>query len=608
MSAKRRELGVRSVASDRTHQPLAPAAKTTEALAPSIGNAALAGVVGDLPAGLPPVALQRAALEVQRKGKPKAKAAAAPGGAARKEDKEFSAMLAIQVDLVVSGQPWTLGDAAGLPKRHVEWLTFLHEVVRGRAVGTNRKLSAGEREKALARFEAIIDSFRNALYFSGEGMNVATKFQQVFGNAVAEMTKAAMNAKAYEDAALGAALVSRPAQEARASALEGLQKAWAVASGAGDSIAELGKLTGGAAKQLEHLHNGIGSAFAVVSATDAETYKKAIADARFWTEDHKAGAIAGTAKGVAVVSDIVDVTVGTVSKVGTTLSKIGIAALKPKGESLDALLELAKAGQKLKGGKTLAALGKVIGFLDKVDDALAIVGIAGGVAKLVTADTKGERLDAGIKVATGGAGLAAKKLGEKAVAGVAGSTIGAAASGVAITWEYVKFVGDLAIGGIEGSMFGGLYQELAEIEKKGDELAKPLIILGRLIDDRNKNFGHLDVTDPKRAGADEAIQDAAYKVQNALSAAGKRWQNTKIDALRNAFATQVQVDIKFALERGRDGEQVADAAQQFLAQIAAAYASQKKIVLKMLVDAGYMSKKTAALQERKMAAEAAAAN
>src|SRR5262249_20811044 len=182
--------------------------------------------------------------------------------------------------------------------------------------------------------------------------------------------------------------------------------------------------------------------------------------------------------------------VGTLNTVAKTVAGAATLLLAPNrsltrsvAETVEMLEEMEHAGELGGKGKIALKLGKVVEKLEKVEVALGVISVAAGIGKMATADTAGEKVDAGVDIVGGGLQVTGKIL-TMTGGGAAGGAVGAAAFGVVATWEMVKFFGNMGLEGIEGSMYGGLQQELTEIQKRGDEVATSLIMLGRAVDER----------------------------------------------------------------------------------------------------------------------------
>ena len=159
-------------------------------------------------------------------------------------------------------------------------------------------------------------------------------------------------------------------------------------------------------------------------------------------------------------------------------------------------------------------------------------------------------------------------------------------------------------------MYGGLWEELREIEHKGDQVARDMIVLSQILDERDARFAGADVSDPQRAGADEAADDAAYRLQKSLGEADRRWKGSPIDALGKAYPSDTQASVMWARQGEYPPDLVASSAQEFLSSLTDAYKNAAEIVLQMAVDQGYFSEKEAAEKRkemRKAKAKAAAA-
>jgi hypothetical protein len=182
-----------------------------------------------------------------------------------------------------------------------------------------------------------------------------------------------------------------------------------------------------------------------------------------------------------------------------------------------------------------------------------------------------------------------------------------------------KFFGEMGNDAIEGSLYGGLYQELREIEPKVDDVAKAILITERAMDERDKRFGNLDVADPRRAPADDAVEDLAYQVQKKLRIAAQRWQNTSIPALRrhlqnghtssnedllSAVASVLAMDCHEWQPGGAEPGLILGTANDFVIDLRGEWKDAPYTVLEMAVDQHLMSKERAAQMSEKLTKEA----
>lgn len=529
---------------------------------------------------------------------------------------EWAETVAMHVEIVLGSSTYSRTDAAGIPDHYVTFLEHLSQAIYGTRFGApNQTLKDQDREAELVAADAMLAGIGTELLQAPGGAALFARVQARLTKVTSAITQHAVAARAYQDADFAAALQTREVMEAKAEASKALEKTQDVYSKFSKQVENLAGAAGHPtiATTLAHVHGGIEALFGVIKATDRETYSKAIEEAREWVELHDAGAVMGTVRATTLVAEITEVTVGTVGKVVGSVSKLAVLAFIPKGSTLKELQELSEAGKVLsKGGKIAVKIGKVIEFAEKLDGIVSTVNIIGGVAKFVTADTGGEKVDAVVKVGTGVASLGAKALGEDA----AGAALGAGAFAVGATWEMTKFFGEMGLDAIEGSLYGGLYQELKEIEPEVDDVAKALLVTERAIDERDKRFGDLDVTDPRRAGADDAIEGFAYQMQKKLRKAAMRWQHTTIPALyrdlkygSTTTGGQLEAEVANVLSMdyhqwqpgGIEAGMIANTAGDFVRDFRKEWKAAPYTVLQMAVDQGYMTPERASQMRAKLA-------
>jgi hypothetical protein len=525
-------------------------------------------------------------------------------GAAAADLRGEATMLAMHVSMLFAqgGRAYGPADTAGLSAPHATFMRQLYVTMFDRQFGSpNDYPSAREREDDLIGVRTMRPIIAGELTMVPEGKQALAQIDGAVSAHAADITSMAVKTRALAGAALESSLLSPEVVEARQSLIEGLQKGWKAYS----KFSELVEATASVAarsetvgKLLKDAHTGLDVASKVVKALDSDSYTKAIDEAREWAHEHHAGAAMGTVKAVQVEAEIVELTLGTLAKVSSTLSKVAIFALVPKGSTLEAIEELAHAGEFVSGrGKAALKVAKFLEKLEKFETALNVIAIAGGMAKLVTAETNYERVDAGIDIGAGTLQVAAKLTGK--------AGLGAAASSVLMTWEMVKFFGEMGLGAIEGSFYGGFYQEMAEIRQKADTVGVAVVALGRAVEERDTRFGNLDVTNPERAGADDAVSDLAYKLQKELGPAEKRWRDAHIAAIGRAYGGPLRQEVAFALQPDYPASNVAETGISFMRELAETYRRAPYIVIDMAVDQGYMSPEKAEKEKAKLAKKAA---
>jgi hypothetical protein len=542
-------------------------------------------------------------------------------GANLAEMKGEAAMLAMHISgfFGPSGQKYGPADLAGFPPADAAFLQRLYEVMFNRRFGGSDPydLPALDREADLARLRDLLPSIEAKLALDPLGLTLVDKLHGTLNRSASDITYSAIMVRARSDAELQAHLLSRPVTEARAEITAALQQGWKSYSKFADIVEKTGAVATrssavGAALHASHL--GLDNISKIVKAVDPESYRKAVAEAREWCEEHHAGVVMGTLRAFQVEAEMIELTVGTLNSVVKTVAGAGTLLLAPGhnltktvSETVQMLEEMEKAGGLEKtSGKLALKLGKVAEKLEKVEVALGVISVASGIAKAVTADTTGEKVDAGVDILGGSLQVGGKVLSKVAGREALGAALGSAASSVLITWEMVKFFGNMGLDAIEGSMWGGLQQELTEIQEKGDRVAVALVSLGRAVDERNARFTEVNMS-PERAGADEAVDKLAYDFQKELKAADRRWREAHIPALGRAYPRPTQQSVAVALQDGYPADIVAQTGIEFMQALADAYRYAPDIVDEMLVDQGYLKPEQAVKRGKERAKQRAEA-
>jgi hypothetical protein len=255
------------------------------------------------------------------------------------------------------------------------------------------------------------------------------------------------------------------------------------------------------------------------------------------------------------------------------------------------LQTLEKAGEAIRSTtKTAVALGKLAEHLAKLGHVLNGIQIVGGVAKMFNADSTFEVIDAGVDVLSGGLSLGG------AIAGSAGLAAGGTAVG--LTWGMVKVIGNEAIGAIEGSQYGGLWEELRAIEERGVAVVSALGSLDAALAEKAKR-GEADAG--VAAGADEATVDLARGLAKAMLALDTRWQNSSIKALQKFAPVTLRQEIMNAQQPTYPPDLTSMAGHDLVQLVAKAAKQADVIVVDMLVEAGYFSASKAAKVKAKLA-------
>ena len=513
-----------------------------------------------------------------------------------------AAVLAMHVSMVLGSPDYGPESAVGLPDRHVNFLKHLYRLVHDKPFGPadGQYVTGVGREADLIAVQTLLPAVNMELSRDPDGKKQIRDIANRVKGVTQSVTRNAMYARAQTDASLAVQLSSRPVVEARANALEVIRKTAGIAdkvlSTAGGVAAETGAL-GAAGADVK---DGLGAVIKLVKTTDPAEYRKAVDEAREWCAKH--GMVMGTIKGVQVIAEVTDLTAGTAVSIGKTLASVAMKAFGPSGANLELLQEREREGMLVSSANRAAlTFGTIGSFLDKADTVLSAVSIIGNTAKLITADSLFDRVDAGVSISTSSLSLAGK---------FTGRAFGTAAVAITLPWEFAKFVmyiGELGGGAIEGSLYGGLWEELREVEQKADRVSYDMTVLARILDERDERFSGVDASDEQRSGADEAASDASYRLQKSLAEADRRWRASRIDALSKAYPSDVQASVMWSKQEDYPPDLVASSAGEFLSSLTGAYKSAAEIVLQMAVDQGYFTDAEAAKKLKEMRKKAAVA-
>ncbi len=529
---------------------------------------------------------------LQRRGDHAGSAKDRKAAAAAKADAKGEAeLLAMTIDVVLKSPAVGPDDIAGLSAAHQSFMVRLYQVVHNRPFDKSKEgeFTAASREADLNLVESSLANVANDLKQTPSGKVLSERLQAGIRNATSDIVRNAVWVQSREDGVLAAQLVSRPAQEARESALAVLRQTYDMANKllVAPADAAKGDLLGPTAKEV---NDGVGLLVKVLKSVDPNEYRKSIDEARVYCQKH--GVALGITKGVQVVAELTDLTAGTVVSVGSSVSKYVVKAFGA-GADLKALEALKESGELLSSGNKVALKFAQIGeFLEKADKVLSAVAVIGGYAKLATAESTFDRLDGVVEVGSGVLGLAGKLAGEELVFGVAGGTLAAAATAVTLPWmgvKFVKYLGELGGGAIEGSLYGGLYEELRDIQPYGDEVSRDMLVLAAAIDDRDRRAG-AGAQGERAAGADEAVEDAVRKLRRSLQAAVNRMLRSQIDALGRTIPESVITSMQIAAQPGYPPEAMVSSAGEFLGILTGCYDNAADVVLEMAVDQGYIDR------------------
>jgi hypothetical protein len=298
------------------------------------------------------------------------------------------------------------------------------------------------------------------------------------------------------------------------------------------------------------------------------------------------------AKVVEVEAQLIDMTVGTVQKATGLMANATATILARGGDFENVMTDLRalQATNVRSVGSAALKIGKIAEKLATLGKVLNGIAVVGGVAKLVNAETKFEKVDATMDVVSGGLSLA----GEIAT-GAAAVPLAAAGTAVGLTWGMVKVIGSEVAGAIEGSQYGGLFEELRELEAKGASVVSAVAALDSAIAQRGAVGEGLGAD-----GADEASADLARKVGVAMLALDKRWQNSPIKVLQKFSPITLRQEILMAQHDAYTPEQTSATAHDLIGELSRAASKADEIVVDMLVEAGYFTKAKAAKVKKKL--------
>ena len=520
--------------------------------------------------------------------------------AAKADARGEAELLAMTVEFAMSAPVLGPDDIAGLSPEHQSFIVHLYQVLRNQPFDKTKDsaFTAASREADLNITETMLPKIVGELALTSTGKALRAKLEAHIRSVTSDIVRNAVWVHSREDGLLAAQLVSRPVQEARESALAVVRQSLDIANKFLVVPAESGgELLGASTKDV---NDGLGALVKVLKTVDPAEYRKSIDEAREYCANH--GVALGLTKSLQVVAEITELTAGTAVSVGSVVSNY-VVKVFGAGADLKALTALEEAGELVSTGNKVALKFAQVGeFLEKADKVLGVVAIAGGYAKLVTAESKFDKVDAVVDIGIGVASVAGKFAGEELVFGVAGGTLAAAASAVALPWmgvKYVKYLGEIGGAAIEGSLYGGLYEELREIQPFGDEVSRDMLVLASAIDERDRRAGP-KLSGERSAGADEAVDDAARKLRKSLVAATNRWLRSRIDALGRFFPEGVKQSIEWAVQPEYPVESLVAAAGEFMTALTGAYSGVDDIALEMAVDQGFIDRDDVAAKKAEM--------
>lgn len=522
----------------------------------------------------------------------KAKAAPKPS----KTDAANAELLAMTLEWVLNDQA-AIADLAPLTAVQKEFAIALSQAITGRNFGGKKaRIGPEQRESEWEKAGKLKPAVVPALSRHKAGIALLPRLDKAMAMPVQEIVHDAMLVRAKRAGALATAMASPKMKQARIGALAALKGAAGVYEKVNgfveDSVGSAGHdKASGALKQAWEGYQTIKK---MVEATDPATYRSAMSDAAKWYGEGTRTNFEAAAKAVEVEAGFVDLTVGTLHKVTSLLND---SALMVIGKSSDVervieqLQTLEKAGEAIRATtKTAVALGKLAEHLAKLGNVLNAIQIVGGVAKMINADSTFDWIDAGVDVASGGLSLGGA---------IAGSTaMAAGGTAVGLTWGMVKVIGNEAAGAIEGSQYGGLWEELRAIEERGVAVVSALGALDTALDEKAKRA---DTDRGAIAGADEATDDLARSLAKAMLALDTRWQNSSIKALQKFAPVTLRQEIMNAQQPAYPPDLTSSAGHELVQLVAGAAKQADVIVVDMLVEAGYFTAAKAAKVKAKLA-------
>lgn len=525
---------------------------------------------------------------VQRKSAPPKKPS--------KADAASAELLAMTLEWVLDGQA-TETEIAPLTAVQKEFAIALSQAITGRNFGGKKaRIGPEQRESEWEKAGKLKPAVVPALSRHKAGIALLPRLDKAMAMPVQEIVHDAMLVRAKRAGALATAMASPKMKQARIGALAALKGAEAVYGKINgfveDSVGSAGHdKASGALKQA---WEGYQTVKKLVEATDPATYRSAMSGAAKWYGEGKRTNFEAAVKAVEVEAGFVDLTVGTLHKVASLMNNSALMVIGRTSNVehvIKQLQTLEKAGEAIRATtKTAVALGKLAQHLAKLGNVLNGIQIVGGIAKAINADSTFDRIDAGVDVASGGLSLGGA---------IAGSTaMAAGGTAVGLTWGMVKVIGNEVAGAIEGSQYGGLWEELRAIEERGVAVVSALGALDTALDEKAKRAD----TDPGAiAGADEATGDLARTLAKAMLELDKRWQNSSIRALQKFAPVPLRQEIMNAQQDAYPPDLTSSAGHELVQLVAGAAKQADVIVVDMLVEAGYFTAAKAAKVKAKLA-------
>ncbi len=571
----------------RTAAPTATPLRTTTRPAPAVTP--IVGRALDLQR----TAGNRAVTQLLQRKKTKPPASYTPSKAQALQ----SEFLAMNLDWILKGQA-SPEDVAGLTDLQLQFVTYLSQAITGRRFGGRERVNPEARELDWSLAQVLYPVMIMQLWNHPNGVKILPRLKVAMAKPASEIIRDAMLVRAARAGSLAEALSSPKAKQARASALDVLKSAQGAYGKVNGIVEGAVEASGHKTAQvgMGRAWEGLQLAQKLATATDPATYKTFAKEAAEWQAvEGGRSSFEVAAKTVEVEAQIIDLTVGTVQKVTDLLAGSAMSVLGKGGDLGEVMTELRalqSSGQLVgKAGSAALKIGKVAEKLASLGKVLNGIQIVGGVAKLINAESKFEKIDAGVDIAAGGMSLAGSVM-----TGAAAAPLAMTGGAIGLTWGMVKVIGGEAIGAIEGSQYGGLFEELREIEKRGATVVSSVAALDTAIAEQTKQQGG-----PGAAGADEAVADLARKLASSMLALDKRWQNSSIKALQKFSPVTLRQEIMNAQSPDYPPDLTSSTGHELVQELGRAYAKADVIVVDMLVELGYFSQEKAKKVKAKLA-------
>lgn len=514
----------------------------------------------------------------------------------KKSGNASAELLAMNVGWILDGHALT-EELEALSATERSFLKSLSQAITGRAFGKKERLHPEARQIEWASAMTWAPLVMLQLLKHPAGMAVLPRLDKAMKLPASEIVRDVVLVRAAGAAKLSESLNAPKVKQARVRALQLLKASEAVYGKANmvveNAVGASGRI--GAQAWMARSWEGLQTAQKLVTAVDPASYQALVKEVAAWQGEAPRAGWEVAAKVVEVEAQLIDMTVGTVQK-ATSLMATSITSILGKTGDFDNLMTDLKALQATNVrsvGSAALKIGKIAEKLATLGKVLNGIAVVGGVAKMVNAESTFDKMDAGADVLAGGLSLAGE------IAGTAtslGTGLAAGGAAVGLTWGMVKIIGSEVAGAIEGSQYGGLWQELRELEAKAAAVVSSVAALDSSIAQRRGMGDALGAT-----GADEASEELARKVGLAMLALDKRWQNSPIKVLQKFSPITLRQEILMAQHDAYTPEQTSATAHELIGELARAASKADVIVVDMLVEAGYFTKAKADKVKKKLA-------